>query len=79
MAHYVHVDLAYGDATNPIPIIQNLFMFYGGTTEDQRQANYQAMLEGFCEVPAGETLYVRGWSDAAPPSGYNAVAVGIGG
>jgi hypothetical protein len=78
-AHYVHVDLAYGDATNPIPIIQNLFMFYGGTTEDQRQANYQAMLEGFCEVPAGAALYVRGWSDAAPPSGYNAVAVGVGG
>jgi hypothetical protein len=78
-AHYVHIDLAYGDATNPIPIIRNLFMRYEGTTEDQRQTSFQSLLEGFCEVPAGAALYVRGWSDAAPPTGYNAVAVGVGG
>lgn len=78
-AHYVQVDLAYGDGTNMVMIIEDLFLFYGGTTEDQRQASYQPFIEGFCDIPAGATLYVRGWSDAAPPSGYNAVAVGIGG
>ena len=78
-AHYVQVDLAYGDGTNMVMIIEDLFLFYAGTTEDQRQGTYQALLEGFCDVPAGATLYVRGWSDVAPPTGYNAVACGIGG
>lgn len=79
-AHYTHMDLAYGDASNKVMIIEDYFIAYAGTAEDGRLENSSLhFLEGFCEVPAGATLYVRGWSDVAPPTGYNAVAIGIGG
>lgn len=78
-AHYGIYDLAVGDGTNKDIIIEDLFLFYGGTTEDHRQTSQNNFLEGYYEVPAGATLYVRGYNSASPPTGYNAVAIGIGG
>jgi len=76
-AQYTFVDLAYGDGTNMVMIIEGLYMLYNTTSEDQEQPI--SLIHGFCDVPAGATLYVRGHCNGAPATGYNAVAVGIGG
>jgi len=70
-----HFDLAYGDGSNKIMIIEN-FQYYcsnGETTSGGIQIN------GFCEVPAGGELFVRGSCTGTSDAGWNAVAVGIGG
>ena len=78
-AAMTHVDLGYGDPTNPIIILENLAIFQVGTTEISGYHTYHQMLSAYHYVPAGQTLYVRGWCSAAPVAGYQAAAVGIGG
>jgi hypothetical protein len=72
-----YIDLAHGDATNK-HIIQRI-MHSGLTTEDIRSLIHTNLIEGYCEVPAGAEMWVRGRANSAPDTGYNAVAVGIGG
>lgn len=73
-AHGTNVDLAYGDGTNFEMIIEDYTMQM--TTAE---TIYSGLHQGYKIVPAGSTIYVRGNNSAAPVSGYNAVAVGIGG
>lgn len=73
------IDLAYGDATNKTMIIENLDVVLPGTAEQTTIPNYNAMIEGFCEVPAGSTLYVRGTCSGTAVTGWNALCVSIGG
>jgi len=77
-AQYTRCDLAYGDATNKTLIIQALPIGFYGTAEIAAQVNAAHMLQGYCHVPAGSTLYVRGRCSTSPTSGYNAVAIGVG-
>ena len=72
-----NIDLAYGDGTNYHMIIENLPIQIGGTAETF--SNSLQAVEGFCEVPAGATLYIRGHCSGTAVTGWNAVAVGIGG
>lgn len=71
-----YIDLAYGDATNKHLIIENYFITLTGTAEREL-----SLLERncYCEVPAGSTIYVRGTCSGTADSGFNAVAVGVGG
>lgn len=70
------IDLAYGDATNKTMIIENSHYSTVATSE----AIYHPPDWGYCEVPAGATIYVRGTcSGVADATGWTAVAVGIGG
>lgn len=69
-------DLAYGDASNKTIITENIPQFNPGTSE--QSGGPCAMWDGFCEVPAGATLYVRG-SASGTAETTEAVAVGIGG
>lgn len=71
-----HLDLAYGDASNKHMIIENRAFILPGTAE---QTTVPLDLQGYCDVPAGATLYVRGSCSGTAVSGFNAVAVGIGG
>jgi hypothetical protein len=73
-AHGTSCDLAYGDGTNFEMIIEAYQMQM--TTAE---AIFSGPVTGYKVVPAGSTIYVRGNNSAAPVSGYNAVAVGIGG
>jgi len=78
-AEYTYIDLAYGDASNKHIITR---LMHGGTTGEsagdvlKQNRNF---IEAYCPVPAGATMYVRGRTNNAPDSGYNAVAIGIGG
>lgn len=78
-AEYTYIDLAWGDGTNK-HIIKRIM--HGGNTSEQIGDFFAADLNpfnSFCPVPAGATLYVRGRCLNAPDTGYNAVAIGIGG
>lgn len=73
------IDLAYGDGTN-YELIQRVYNL-GDTSESCNRVSRNNLnwFEGYCPVPAGATLYVRGRCQNAPDTGYSAVAVGIGG
>jgi len=78
-AEYCYVDLAYGDASNKHIITRQML---GGTTAEFSSDIFThnlSFVECYRPVPAGATLYVRGRANNAPDTGYNAVAVGIGG
>lgn len=78
-AQYTYVDLAWGDGSNKHRIIRNHLMSFSGTAEI-RSTPFAGvdLVQGYAEVPAGGTLYVRGRCSGAPTSGYNAVAIGVG-
>lgn len=77
-AQYTWVDLAYGDATNKNLIIRAFPIGFYGTAEIAAQPFAHHLLQGYCHVPAGSTLYVRGRCSTTPTAGYNAVAIGVG-
>jgi hypothetical protein len=78
-AQYTYIDLAFGDASNK-HIIKTLFT--GNTsaevTADLAMSNMMYH-QCYCPVPANTNMYVRGRCSTTPDSGYNAVAIGIGG
>jgi len=78
-AALTNVDLGYGDSTSPIVILSDLAIFQVGTAEVSGYHTYHQLIGGYCYVPAGQTLYVRGSCSAVPVAGYQAVAIGIGG
>jgi hypothetical protein len=71
-----NVDLAYGDASGKINIITGSVWTLPGTAEI---VGHSVDVLGYCEVPAGSTLYVRGKCTGASPEDAHAVAIGIGG
>jgi hypothetical protein len=77
-AEQTHIELAHGDGSNKHIIVK---LTHAGTTAevcaDLMGGNHS--LSCFRPVPAGATLYVRGRCNGAPDTGYNAVAIGIGG
>lgn len=78
-AEYTYIELAHGDGTNKHTIFK---VMHGGTTaETCGLAMQTSMLSiaAFAPVSAGATIYVRGRCQNAPDTGYNAVAVGVGG
>lgn len=77
LAQSCHFDLAYGDGSNKHMIIQNLTMITAGP-EDQRMIRTPSQC--FADLPAGAELWVRGsCGTGTADTGWNAVAVGIGG
>jgi hypothetical protein len=78
-ADVTYVDLAYGDVTNKHIITRVVHNGTTGETVGWLASNQLVWHECYCPVPGGSTLYVRGRSDAAPDTGYEAMALGIGG
>ena len=74
-----YIEIAFGDATNKHVIAKVVHI--GNTTE----AIYNfapaqiTPYEAFCPVPSGAELWIRGRCTSAPDTGYNGVAIGIGG
>jgi hypothetical protein len=69
-------DLAWGDGTNKTMIQEHIPFLVGGTAESVQVLNSQ---QGFADVPAGATLYVRGTCSGTAVTGFTALAHGIGG
>ena len=78
-AEYCVIELAHGDASNKHLMIKLLKCNL--TTEATGVPVNGNIDYGSCywPLPAGTNIYVRGKADSAPDTGYNAVAIGIGG
>lgn len=78
-AEYTYIEIAFGDASNKHIITERM---HQGTTSEQIGSVLNTQLiwhESYCPVPAGSTIYIRGRCLNAPDTGYNGVAIGIGG
>lgn len=71
-----YVDLAYGDGTNMVTIMADVPVFIPGTSE---QTGLPLWPEGYCEVPAGATVYARVSCSGTPGVVPEVLAIGIGG
>jgi hypothetical protein len=72
-----YIEIAYGDATNKHVICR--LQHIGNTNEYCGNVMPVQLIESYCRVPAGSNLYIRGRCNNAPDTGYNGVAVGVGG
>lgn len=77
-ANFQYIDLAYGDGTTYVPIFNDLVVSFPTANEDAAQFLFPTC-QHFCDVPAGSNIYIRAASTSAPATGYNALAIGIGG
>lgn len=78
-AEYTYIDLAVGDATNKTVIKR---VFHQGTTNETVGDSLRTSMlwhESYCPVPSGVNVYVRGYCNNAPDTGYHANAVAVGG
>lgn len=78
-AEYTYIDIAHGDTTNKHLITR---LLHTGTTGEAVTAVmplHMMFVEAYCPVPAGANIYIRGRCNNAPDTGYNGVAVGVGG
>jgi hypothetical protein len=78
-AEYTYIDIAFGTSTNKHIIARKM---HGGTTGETCGEPMGAGLlwvDGYCPVPAGTEIWIRGRCNNAPDTGYNGVAVAIGG
>lgn len=70
-------DLAVGDGTNMLMIIENLRI--ATSTAESISAFPNILITCFAQVPAGATIYVRGSCQGTTDTGWNATAIGVGG
>lgn len=78
-SEYAQVQIGFGPTANQTIIMTR---YNGGTTNEScgdTHGNQLIWHECYCPVPGGTEIWVRGMADTAPDSGYNAVAIGIGG
>lgn len=72
-------DLAYGDVTNKHMILENVQYCIHGTAETAALYAIDGSTgTGFCPVPVGGELWIRGSCSGTAPTGCNAVAIGVG-
>lgn len=75
-----HFDLSYGDGTTQLMMIENLGM--STNTSEIRASSgptHQLLSTCYTEVPAGASIYIRGTCSGTADTGWNAMAVGVGG
>lgn len=74
-----YIDLAWGDGSNKHLMMR--IMHNATVSEDIRndKTNNLIWCEGYHPLPGGTELFVRGRCVNAPDTGYNALAIGIGG
>lgn len=75
-ALYYYFDLAVGDGSSYHQILR--FAVITNSSEQMFCQHGDSQRPVYWDVPAGATMYVRGRCSAAPDSGWNAIAVGIG-
>jgi hypothetical protein len=79
-AEYTYIEIAFGDGTSKHVIAR---LMHGGTTGETigtpMEDNMAGLWECYQPVPAGTHIYIRGRANNAPDTGYQGVAVGIGG
>lgn len=75
----LYTEISYGDATNKHIITRVMTRGDNGEEYYHVLPLHLSFFEAYCPVPAGAELWIRGRCDSPPDTGYNGVAVGIGG
>jgi hypothetical protein len=78
-AERAYIELSWGDVTNKRVITR---IMHAGTTNETCGVVVNPSMgvcEAYCPVPAGSTIYARMLCENLPDTGYNMVALGIGG
>ena len=75
----LYAEISYGDGTNKHIIARILERFDNAEQGYHLLPLHLSFFEAYCPVPAGSELFIRGRCDSAPDSGFNGVAVGVGG
>lgn len=78
-AEYTYLEVAYGDASNKKSIFT---VMHCGTTNETcglAASNHLLWPVAYCQVKAGEHIYVRGRCNNAPDTGYSVTVTGVGG
>jgi hypothetical protein len=76
---YSYIEIGVGDSTNKSVITRVL---HGGATTESCgdcMGAHLVPLGAYCSVPAGSELWIRGRCNNAADTGYNGVAIGVGG
>jgi len=68
-------DLAYGDASNKVLLVEN-FLLFATATED---TSHMAPEIGYANVPGATNIYVRGTCSGTTDTGWTCTVVGFGG
>ena len=76
---YVYAEIARGDASNKQSIMRVMASMSASEDLGTTMSDNCNPFAAYCPVPAGTNIYIRGRCSGAPASGYNAVAIGLGG
>lgn len=76
---YTYVEIAHGDASNKHVIMRTLAATTANEARGAPLSDNVHPFAAYCPVPAGTNIYIRGRCNTAPNTGYNAVAIGLGG
>lgn len=71
-------DLAYGDGTNFVMLIEDMRVVTTTSESIGHWCNTGAMMRCQTPVPAGSTLYVRGSCSGTAVTGWQAACIGVG-
>lgn len=77
--NYTYVEYAFGDGSNKFVLWKHCVRTTGNEALETTFASHLLWAASYFPLPAGAELFVRGWCDRAPTSGYTANMVGIGG
>lgn len=78
-AEFCYIELAHGDATNKHIMLRLMHANLSTETIGMAETENLDFAACYWPLPAGTELWVRGRTAAAPNTGYQAAAVGIGG
>lgn len=78
-AQRTYLYLAYGDGSNKHIITKKMHFGTTGETVGPWINPSLVSINSYCDVPAGSTIYIGARCHTTPNTGYNAVAVGVGG
>jgi hypothetical protein len=79
IADNTYFELAYGDATNKHAILKIMGACTTAEALGTPMNPSPGFLSGYAPVAAGVELFIRARCSGAPATGYNVVAVGVGG
>ena len=75
----LYTEISHGDATNKNIITRVMTRGDNAGNLTHILPLQHSFFEAYCPVPAGAEIWIRGRCENAPDTGYNGVAVGIGG
>lgn len=75
---YTSVQVAYGDATNKVTLVDSCLLSFNNSNELRYDPLRTRWFNAYCNVPAGSEFFIRGYCNVTPATGYHALVHGVG-